>query len=87
MDRTSWENLFKKRFLLVPPDEESKPGEATYALRDKQFVIIIRAASAPGALRAESVTVTEECLVVNRGQGRSAYVAWDRIEAISTVDT
>lgn len=86
MDRTSWESLFKKRFILVPPDENARPGEATYALRDKEFTIIIRAASAPGALRAESVTVTDECLVVNRGQGRSAYVAWDKVDAISTVD-
>jgi len=78
--------LFKKRFVLNPPDENSRPGEPTYSLKDKQFVVVIRAATQPGALRAESVTDTEECLVVNRGQGRSAYVDWDKIDAISSVD-
>jgi len=87
MDRTSWQNLFKKRFVLNPPDENSRPGEATYSLTDKQFVILIRATTPAGALRAESVTDTEECLVVNRGQGKSAYVDWNKIEAITTVDT
>jgi len=86
MDRIGWQNLFKKRFVLNPPDEKSRPGEPTYSLTDKQFVIIIRSATPPGALRAESVTDTEECLVVNRGQGKSAYVDWNRIEAITTVD-
>lgn len=86
MDRTGWQNLFKKRFVLDAPNEESRPGEPTYSLKDKQFVVIIKAATPPGALRAESVTDTEECLVVNRGQGKSAYVDWNKIEAITTVD-
>jgi hypothetical protein len=86
MDRTAWQNLFKKRFVLNPANEDSRPGEATYSLRDKEFLIIIRAATPAGALRAVSVTDTEECLVVNRGQGRSAYIDWNRIEAITTVD-
>ncbi len=86
MDRTAWQNLFKKRFVLVPESTDALPGESTYMLTDKQFVIIIRAATPAGALRAESVTDTEECLVVNRGQGRRAYVDWNKIEAISTVD-
>lgn len=86
MDRTAWQNLFKKRFVLDPVNEDSRPGEATYSLRDKEFVIVIRANAPAGALRAASVTDTEECLVVNRGQGRSAYVDWNKIEAISTVD-
>ena len=86
MDRTAWQNLFKKRFFLHPADENSRPGEATYSLKDKQFVIVIRAAAPPGALRAESVTDTEEFLIINRGQGKSAYIDWSKIEAISTVD-
>lgn len=86
MDRTAWQNLFKKRFVLDPVTEDSRPGEATYSIRDKELLIIIRAATPSGALRAASVTDTEECLVVNRGQGRSAYVDWNKIEAISTMD-
>lgn len=86
MERIGWQNLFKKRFMVVPPDDNSLPGETTYALKDKQFVVIIRAATPPGALRAESVTDTEDCLVVNRGQGKSAYIDWQKVEAISTVD-
>jgi hypothetical protein len=87
MDRSLWQGLFKKRFVLEPPKHDSRPGEATYFLRDKQFVVVIRAPTAPGAMRAESVTDTEECLIVNRGQGKYAFVDWSRIEAISTVDT
>ncbi len=86
MERIGWQNLFKKRFDLAPADENSKPGESTYFLKDKQFVIIIRSPTPPGALRAESVVDTEECLVVNRGQGKFAYVDWHTIEAITTVD-
>ncbi|OGR42676.1 MAG: hypothetical protein A2X35_01625 [Elusimicrobia bacterium GWA2_61_42] len=86
MDRTGWQNLFKKRFILEPVNEDSKPGEATYSLKDKEFLIIIRATTPSGALRAVSVTDTEECLVINRGQGRSAYVDWNMVEAITTVD-
>jgi hypothetical protein len=86
MDRTAWQNLFKKRFILDPDSTESLPGESTYMIKDKQIYIIIRAATPSGALRAESLTDTEECLVVNRGQGSHAYVDWAKIEAISTVD-
>jgi hypothetical protein len=86
MERKGWQNLFKKRFILKPVNEDSRPGEDTYTLRDKEFVILIRAITPAGALRAESVTDTEECLVINRGQGRSAYVDWNMIEAITTVD-
>ena len=86
MDRTAWQNLFKKRFILDPDSSDSLPGESTYTIKDKQFVVVIRAATQPGALRAESVTDTDECLVVNRGQGRRAFVDWAMIEAISTVD-
>ena len=86
MDRAGWQNLFKKRFNLDPVNELSRPGEPTYSLTDKEFLIIIRAVTPSGALRAVSVTDTEECLVVNRGQGRSAFVDWNMIEAITTVD-
>ncbi|PIU17894.1 MAG: hypothetical protein COT18_11755 [Elusimicrobia bacterium CG08_land_8_20_14_0_20_59_10] len=86
MDRTAWQNLFKKRFVLNPVDERSREGEPTYSIKDKQFVIVIRSAVPAGALRAESVSDTEECLVVNRGQGKTAFVDWNIIEAITTVD-
>ncbi|MFA6433954.1 MAG: hypothetical protein WCW52_04600 [Elusimicrobiales bacterium] len=86
MDRLSWQNLFKKRFTLDPDSTDSRPGESSYKLEEKQFVIIIRASTPAGALRAESITDTEECLIVNRGQGNRAFVDWERIEAISTVD-
>ncbi|MCX5784639.1 MAG: hypothetical protein NTX59_03025 [Elusimicrobia bacterium] len=87
MDRIAWQNLFKKRFTLEPDSRDSMPGESTYLIKDKQILVIIRAAVPSGALRAESLTDTEECLVVNRGQGKRAYVDWATIEAISTVDT
>ena len=86
MDRTAWQNLFKKRFTLVPDSTDSLPGESTYTIKDKQVYVIIRAPTPSGALRAESLTVTEECLVVNRGQGSRSFVDWTKIEAISTVD-
>ncbi len=86
MNRSDWQNVLKKRFILDPDSKYSKPGEPTYRLEDMQFVVIIRAATPGGALRAESVTDTEECLVVNRGQGSHAFVDWAKIEAISTVD-
>ena len=78
--------MFKKRFILDPDSKYSKPGESTYKLEDQQFVILIRALTPGGALRAESITDTEECLIVNRGQGSHAYIDWAKIEAISTVD-
>ena len=86
MDRIAWQNLFKKRFILDPDSRESKPGESSYRLEDKQFLIIIRAAAPSGAFRADSITDTEECLIVNRGQGSHAYIDWAKIDAISTVD-
>ncbi len=86
MERSAWQSLFKKRFILLPPDETSKPGETTYSITDKEILVIIRAATPTGALRALTLTDTDECLVVNRGQGRYAFVDWDEIEAIATVD-
>ncbi len=86
MNRADWQSVLKKRFIMDPDSKYSKPGELTYRLEDMQFVVIIRAATPGGALRAESVTDTEECLVVNRGQGSHAFVDWAKIEAISTVD-
>ncbi len=86
MERIVWQNLFKKRFLLEADSQHSLAGESTYLLRDKQFVVVIKAPTQAGALRAESITDTEECLVINRGQGRYAFVDWDEIDAISTVD-
>ena len=86
MERATWQGLFKKRFILNPVNEDSLPGESTYSLRDKEFMVIIRAATPAGALRAVSVTDTEECLIVNRGQGRFAFVDWNMLEAITTVD-
>lgn len=85
MNRTAWQNLFKKRFILEADTNNS--GEPTYSIRDKQFIVVIKAPTQTGALRAESVTDTEDCLVVNRGQGRYAFVDWEAIDAITTVDT
>lgn len=87
MDRAAWQSVLKKRFKVIPDSMDALPGETTYHLPEKQFVVIIRAATPAGALRAESVTDTEECLVVNRGQGKRAFVDWTRIEAISTAET
>lgn len=86
MERAAWQGLFKKRFSLKPEDATSRPGEPTYFVKDKEVLIIIRAATPSGALRAPSVTDTDECLVLNRGQGRMAYVDWAQIEAIATMD-
>lgn len=86
MERAVWQSLFKKRFILDPDNTDALPGESTYTIRDKQFMIIIKAPTPAGALRAESITDTDECLVINRGQGRRAFVDWAMIEAISTVD-
>jgi len=86
MDRITWQNLFKKQFTLNPDTIDAKPGEVSYIIKDKQFLVIIRAATPSGSLRAESLIDTEECLIVNRGQGNRAYVDWAKIEAISTVD-
>jgi hypothetical protein len=86
VNRTDWQNVFKKRFTLVPESLDSLPGECTYVIPDKQFVVIIRAPTPSGALKAESITDSEECLVINRGQGRRSFVAWDMIEAMATVD-
>lgn len=86
MNRTEWQKVFKKRFTLVPESLDSLPGESTYVIPDKQFVVIIRAPTPGGALKAESITDTDECLVINRGQGRRAFVVWEMIEAMATVD-
>lgn len=86
MDRAKLQSLFKKRFTLVPDSAESMPGEATYILPDKQFVVIIRSTTPAGSLRAESVTDTDECLIVNRGQGKRSYVDWDKIDAITVAE-
>jgi len=86
MERAMWQSLFKKRFILDPDSRDSLPGESTYMIKDKQFMVVIAAPTQAGALRAESVTDTDECLIINRGQGRRAFVDWAKIEAISTVD-
>ena len=86
MERMVWQNLFKKRFILEADSPHSLAGESTYTIRDKQFMVVIKALTQAGALRAESITDTEDCLVINRGQGRFAFVDWDEIDAISTVD-
>ncbi|MBI4350223.1 MAG: hypothetical protein HY550_02185 [Elusimicrobia bacterium] len=87
MHRSAWQSLFKKRFILEADAAGSPSGEPTYSIRDKQFIVVIKAPTQTGSLRAESVTDTEECLVVNRGQGRYAFVDWEAIDAITTVDT
>ncbi len=87
MTRAAWQSLFKKRFRAIPDSRESLPGEITYEIPDKQVVVVIKATVPAGALRAESLTDTEECLIVNRGQGRRAFVAWESVEAITTADT
>jgi hypothetical protein len=86
MERTAWQNLFKKRFLVDADSIYAKPGEQAYVLKDKQIMVIVRAATPSGSLRAESVIDTEECLIVNRGQGNFAFVDWTKIDAITTVD-
>jgi len=86
MERAAWQGLFKKRFTLDPAPLDAKPGESTYFIKDKQVMVIIRAAVPAGSLKAESLTDTEECLVVNRGQGKISFVDWARIEAITMVD-
>ncbi|OGR52212.1 MAG: hypothetical protein A2049_04060 [Elusimicrobia bacterium GWA2_62_23] len=86
MNRTDWQGIFKKRFRAIPDSRDSLPGETTYDIPDKQVIVIIRSPTPTGALRAESLTDCEECLVVNRGQGRRAFVEWEAIEAIATSD-
>ncbi len=87
MDRTLWQSLFKKRFILDPDNLDARPGEPTYMIKDKQLLIVIKAPTPSGALRAVSITDTDECLVVNRGQGHRAFVEWAVLEAISTLDS
>ena len=86
MDRTTWQSLFRKRFILDTDSMDTLPGESSYRIKDKQLLVVIRAATPSGMLRAESLIDSEECLVVNRGQGNRAFVDWEKIEAISTVD-
>ena len=37
-------------------------------------------------IAGKAVTDTEECLVVNRGQGKRSFVDWNKIEAICTAE-
>ena len=86
MDRAAWVSVLKKRFQVIPNSPEALPGETTYHVPDRMFVVVIRSATPAGALRAESLTDTEECLVVNRGQGKRSYVDWTKIDAIATAE-
>lgn len=85
MQRADWVKVFQKRFT-VTQDGGALPGETTYCIPERQFVVIIQAATPAGSLRAESVTDTEECLVVNRGQGKRSFVAWEKIDAITAAE-
>lgn len=86
MQRATWQSLFKKRFTLLPDSNDSLPGESTYELTGRQFAVIIRSVTPAGSLRAESITDTDECLIVNRGQGKRSFVDWDQIEAITVAE-
>ncbi|MDA8132391.1 MAG: hypothetical protein M0011_12890 [Elusimicrobia bacterium] len=87
MDRAVWLKLFAKRFKVIQDSMDSLPGEVTYHIPEKQVVVIIGSSTPAGALRAESLTDTEECLIVNRGQGKRSFVDWDKIDAICTAET
>lgn len=87
MSRATWQGMFKKRFRAIPDSRDSLPGETTYEIPDRQVVVIIKAPVPAGALRAESLTDTEECLVINRGQGRRAFIAWESVEGFTTAET
>jgi len=86
MQRADWVKFFQKRFTVVKDSTDALPGETTYCIPDKQFVVIIRSATPAGAMRAESVTDTEECLVINRGQGKRAFVDWSVVEGFTTAE-
>jgi hypothetical protein len=86
MNRADWVKLFQKRFTLLPSSTDALPGETSYHIPDKQFVVIIKAPTPAGSLRAESITDTDECLLVNRGQGKLSFVAWDQIDAITVAE-
>ena len=87
MERAAWVSLLQKRFTVKPADHDSKPGETTYHIKDKQVQVIVRSAVPSGSLKAESLTDSEECLIVNRGQSRYAFIDWNQVEIITTVDT
>jgi hypothetical protein len=86
MERTTLQNLFRKRFTLDAGVLDALPGDATYRIKDRQLLVIIKAATPTGSLRGESLTDTEECLIVNRGQGNRTYVDWAKIEAVCVID-
>lgn len=87
MNRADWLKLIQKRFQVVNDSMDALPGETTYHIPDRQVVVVIQSPTPAGALRAESLTDCEECLVVNRGQGKRSFVAWDKIDAICTAET
>lgn len=87
MNRATWLKLFGKRFTVVKDSIDALPGEVTYHIPEKQVVVVIGSPTPAGALRAESLTDTEECLIVNRGQGKRSFVDWDKIDAICTAET
>lgn len=86
MDRAAWVKLLQKRLEVVPDSLDALPGETTYHIPDKQVVVVIQSPTPPGALRAESLTDCEECLVINRGQGRRSFVDWNKVDAICTAE-
>lgn len=85
--REKWVRLFQKRFRAVQNSTDALPGETTYEIPDRQVVVIIKAPTPAGAMRAESLTDTEECLIINRGQGKRAFVSWDVVEGLTTAET
>ena len=87
MNRATWLKIFEKRFTVVKDSMDSLPGEVTYWIPERQVVVVISSPTPAGALRAETLTDTEECLIVNRGQGKRSFVDWDKIDAICTAET
>lgn len=87
MDRATWVKILKKRFEVVQNSNDALPGETTYQITDRQVVVILKAPTPAGSMRAESLTDTEECLIVNRGQGKRSFVDWAVVEAICTAET
>lgn len=86
MDRATWVKIFQKRFSVIQNSPEALPGETTYHMPDRQVVIVIKAPNPAGSMRAESLTDTEECLIVNRGQGKRSFVDWAQIDAIAVAE-
>jgi hypothetical protein len=87
MDRATWVKIFQKRFKAIPDSRESLPGETTYEIPERQVVVLIKTPNPAGSMRAESLTDTEECLIVNRGQGKRSFVDWNQIDGIATAET